>query len=115
TNFVSCVYDRVLINACGYTKLFATIREVRDYILVTVIDTHRLGCKIPPGISKKRAALAAHQSSCDEFSAVKRLLLCGIAFHRMLPSTTAAGNGSPVCGVDQARQRYNCGVVPVSM
>ncbi|XP_075739796.1 uncharacterized protein LOC142785252 isoform X2 [Rhipicephalus microplus] len=94
-NFVGCVYDRVLINSCGYTKLFASIREVRDYILVTVINKHSLSCKIPTGISKKRTALAAHQSSCDEFSAVKRLLLCGVAFHGMLPSTNAAGNGSP--------------------
>ncbi|KAH6940891.1 hypothetical protein HPB50_009351 [Hyalomma asiaticum] len=46
------------------------------------------------GKQRNRAALAARQSSCDEFGAVKRLLLCGIAFHRMLPSTAAAGNGS---------------------
>ncbi|KAH7984954.1 hypothetical protein HPB49_026674 [Dermacentor silvarum] len=83
-----------MINSCGYTELFANVRAVRDYIVDSVNEKHHSTCMVPPGMQKKRAALAARQSSCDEFGAVKRLLLCGVAFHRMLPASTPAGNGS---------------------
>ncbi|XP_050024144.3 uncharacterized protein [Dermacentor andersoni] len=93
-DFLNCTHEQVLINTCGYTELFANVRAVRDYIVNSVNEKHHSTCTIPPGMQRRRAAVAARQSSCDEFGAVKRLLLCGVAFHRMLSGSTPSAKGS---------------------
>ncbi|XP_065282178.2 uncharacterized protein [Dermacentor albipictus] len=93
-DFLNCTHEQVLTNTCGYTELFANVRAVRNYIVDSVNEKHHSTCTIPPGMQRRRAAVAARQSSCDEFRAVKRLLLCGVAFHRMLSGSAPSAKGS---------------------
>ncbi|KAL3200908.1 hypothetical protein MRX96_043218, partial [Rhipicephalus microplus] len=90
-----CTYEKVLKNSCGSLKaLFSNIRDVRDYIAKRFNQRHQVSCSIPADMQRQRGPVSALQSSCDEFTAVKRLLLCGVAFDRLLPAPVPARNVS---------------------
>nr|XP_050024134.2 uncharacterized protein LOC126518330 [Dermacentor andersoni]XP_054920096.1 uncharacterized protein LOC126518330 [Dermacentor andersoni] len=94
-DYSKCVYEKVLKNSCESLKdLFSNIRDVRNYIIKVFNKRHQVSCSTPAGMQRQRGPVAALQSLCDEFAAVKRVLLCGVSFHRMLPASSPAQNGS---------------------
>ncbi|XP_049514145.1 uncharacterized protein LOC119434118 isoform X6 [Dermacentor silvarum] len=94
-DYGKCVYEKVLKNSCEALKeLFSNIRDVRNYIVKVFNKKHKVSCSLPAGMQRQRGPVPARQSSCDEFAAVRKLLLCGVSFHRMLPASSPAQNGS---------------------
>ncbi|XP_049275210.1 uncharacterized protein LOC119405321 [Rhipicephalus sanguineus] len=90
-----CTYEKVLKNSCESLKaLYSNIREVRNYMAKMFNQRHQVSCSIPPDMQRQRGPVSALQSSCDEFGAVRRLLLCGVAFHRLLPGPIPVQNAS---------------------
>lgn len=97
-DFTNCTEFQVLRNDCKeLTALFDHIKKVRRFIVELFNKRHSPpGCNVPTSAKKKRVYLGLErQSSCDQFKAVKKLVLCGVTFHRMLVST---GNTSALLG-----------------
>ncbi|XP_077503183.1 uncharacterized protein LOC144113753 [Amblyomma americanum] len=104
-DFHNCSYESVLKNKpnCKETRdLFDNIKKVKDYINGMFNTKHKSDCKTPAGMEKRRVYLGLErQSACDQFKAIKKLVLCGVTFHRMLLTiengTNAKENRSRVC------------------
>lgn len=97
-DFSNCTNEQVLKNDCKELKtLFDNFRNVRKYIVELFNKRHSpSSCNVPTSAKRKRVYLGLErQSSCDQFKAVKKLVLCGVTFHRML---VAAGNTTALVG-----------------
>lgn len=100
-DFSNCTTESVLKNDCKELKtMFDHISNIRKYIVQLFNKRHPPpSCNVPTSAKKKRVYLGLErQSSCDQFKAVKKLVLCGVTFHRML---VAAGNTSALVGENQ--------------
>ncbi|CAN8024595.1 unnamed protein product, partial [Ixodes persulcatus] len=100
-DFQNCTQVKVLNNDCKQLKdLFHNIKQVRFYVGKYLNDQgHK--CSYTIDRQKKVYLGLERQTSCDQFKAVKKLVLCGVAYHRMLTTvennTFAAVNHTSVC------------------
>ncbi|KAH7980859.1 hypothetical protein HPB49_019721 [Dermacentor silvarum] len=104
-DFHNCSFESVFKNKpnCKETaQLFDNIKTIRDYVAKMFNRKHQSDCKAPADKDKRRVYLGLErQTTCDQFKAIKKLVLCGVTFHRMLMSvengTHLKDNRTEVC------------------
>ncbi|CAN7991683.1 unnamed protein product [Ixodes hexagonus] len=101
-DFQNCTQYNVLNNDCKQLQeLFTHIRKVRHYIGEILNAQGSRQCKNMPARQKRVYLGLERQTSCDQFKAVKKLVLCGVAYHRMLTTvennSLATDNHTNVC------------------
>ncbi|XP_077548548.1 uncharacterized protein LOC144161829 [Haemaphysalis longicornis] len=95
-DYIQCTNDHVLSRKCtGVDELFANMKNVRYYI------GQRYDSKLHTSCSKAMEKTAVmlrqeHRDPCDQFKAVKQLVLCGVTFHRMLAAFTGNASSQPL-------------------
>ncbi|XP_064468959.1 uncharacterized protein LOC135383441 [Ornithodoros turicata] len=109
-DFIKCTTDTVFSNDCKLlVELYKNMKTVRKYVIHLLNEEHRASCDNPDDRLKRMFFGIERQTQCNQFQAVKKSVLCGVTFHKLLSSpsrtnlsfspdiTTALSNYSAVC------------------
>lgn len=101
-DFENCTKFNVLDNDCKTLgELFTHIKKVREFVGKLTNEAKNSACTISSDRQRRIYLGLERQTSCNQFKAVKKLVLCGVTFHRMLliaeNSTTITDNQTTIC------------------
>lgn len=101
-DFLNCTQVRVLSNDCKMMdEMFRHIKLVRKYVIHLFNEKQLSGCNNPDDHLKRIYMNLKRQTMCNQLNAVKKLVLCGVTFHKLLTSiegnTSLVRNYSNIC------------------